>query len=63
MPSDESKMIVQAKLSYSPLGKALETQTKTTEGQGKKVKVIKVIKPVKPQQKRTSIEGIFPRYL
>ena len=33
---DQSKMIKQAKFTYSPLGKALEKQTKTVEDQGTK---------------------------
>ena len=35
MPSDESRIIEQAKFTYSPLGKAFEKQ-KTIEEQGKK---------------------------
>ena len=31
LPSDQSRMIQQAMFTYSPLGKALEKQTKTTE--------------------------------
>ena len=36
LPSDQSRMIEQAKLTYSPLGKSFEEQTKTIEKQGKK---------------------------
>ena len=36
LPPDQSKMIKQAKFTYSPLGKALEKQTKTVEDQGTK---------------------------
>ena len=36
LPSDQSRMIEQAKLTYSPLGKSFEKQTKTIEKQGKK---------------------------
>ena len=36
LPSDQKRVIEQAKFTYSPLGKALEKQTKTTEDQGKK---------------------------
>ena len=31
LPSDQSRMIQQAMFTYSPFGKALEKQTKTTE--------------------------------
>ena len=36
LPPDQRRVIEQAKFTYSPLGKALEKQTKTIEGQGKK---------------------------
>ena len=36
MPSNERKIIEQAKFKYSPLGKAFEKQTKPTEGQERK---------------------------
>ena len=36
LPSDQSRMIEQAQFTYSPLGKALQQQTKITEGQGGK---------------------------
>ena len=32
LPSDQSRIIEQAKFTYSPLGKALEKQTRTIEG-------------------------------
>ena len=35
LPSNEKKITEQAKFSYSPLQKAFEKQTKTTEDQGK----------------------------
>ena len=35
LSSDQSKIIMQAKFTYSPLGKALEKQKKTIEEQGK----------------------------
>ena len=41
LPSNQQKIIQQAKFAYSPFGKALEKQIKTIEDQGKKqVKVI-----------------------
>ena len=36
LPSDESRIIEEAKLAYSPIGKVFWKQTKTTEEQGKK---------------------------
>ena len=36
LPSDQIKLIEQAKFTYFPSGKALEKQTKTIEDQGKK---------------------------
>ena len=36
MPSDQSRIIEQAKFTYSPLGKAFEKQIKTIEEQKKK---------------------------
>ena len=51
MPSDQVKMIQQAKFTYSPLGKALEKQTKPTEDQRiKQVKALKVLKPEEIQE-------------
>ena len=36
MPSDQNRIIEQAKFTYSPLGKAFEKQPKIIEEQGKK---------------------------
>ena len=36
LPSTQQQIIEQGKFTYSPLGKALEKQTKTIEDQGKK---------------------------
>ena len=36
LPSNQQQIIEQAKFTYSPLGKAIEKQTKTNENQGKK---------------------------
>ena len=36
LPFDQSRIIEQAKFTYSPLGKAFEKQTKMVEKQGKK---------------------------
>ena len=46
LPSNQQKIIEQAKFTYSPLGKAFEKQTKTIEDQGKKqVDALVVLKP------------------
>ena len=36
LPSNQQQIIEQAKLTYSPLGKAFEKQTKTIEDKGEK---------------------------
>ena len=60
LPPDQGGMIEQAKLTYSPLGKAFEKKTKTIKDQEEKqVEALKVLKPVEHQQKLESIEGIF----
>ena len=69
LPSDQRRVIEQAKFTYSPSGKALEKQTKTIEDQGiKQVKALKALKPealkaLKPEenQELESIEGLFPK--
>ena len=64
LPPDQSRLIEQAKFTYSSLGKAFKKQIKTIEDQGEKqVEVLKVLKPVEHQQKMESIEGIFPKDL
>ena len=46
LPSNQQKMIEQAKFTYSPLGKAFEKQIKTIEDQGKKqVDALENLKP------------------
>ena len=48
LPSDQSRIIEQAKLAYFPLEKAFEKQTKTIEEQGKKqVEALEVLDPEK----------------
>ena len=47
MPSNQQKIIEQAKFTYSPLGKAFEKQTKTIKDQGEKQ--IKAIQDDKEQ--------------
>ena len=44
LPSDQKRMIEQAKFTYSPLEKAAEKQTKMIEESGKKQKSILLIK-------------------
>ena len=39
LPSDENRIIEEAKLAYSPIGKVFWKQTKTTEEQRKKNKL------------------------
>ena len=48
LPSDQNRIIEQAKSTYSLLGKAFEKQIKTIEDQGKKeAEALKVLKPEK----------------
>ena len=47
LPSNQQKIIEQAKFTYSPLGKAFEKQTKTIEDEGEKT--IKAIQDNKEQ--------------
>ena len=62
MPSDQSRIIEQAKFSYSPLGKAFEKQIKTIEDQEiKQVEALKALKPEENKQDIKSIEGIFQK--
>ena len=57
-------MIQQAKFSYSPLRKAFEKQTKTTEEQGKKqVEALEVLKTEKNKGDIKSVEGLFPKVM
>ena len=61
MPSDQRRIIEQAKFKYSPLGKAFEKQIKTIEDQGiKQVEVLKTLKSDENQDLE-SIERIFPK--
>ena len=47
LPSNQEQIIEQTKLTYSPLVKAFEKQTKTIEDQGKKqVEVLENLKPI-----------------
>ena len=59
MSSYQSRIIEQAKFTYSPLGKAFEKQIKTTKDQGlKQVEALKALKPEEIQELE-STEGTF----
>ena len=54
MPSNQQKIIEQAKCIYSPLGKAFEKQTKTIKDQGEKqIEAIQDKRPIKSIEKFT----------
>ena len=54
LPSNQQPIIEQAKLTYSPLGKAFEKQTKTIKDQGEKqIKAIQDKGPIKSIEKFT----------
>ena len=59
LPSDQSRIIQQAKFIYSPLCKAFEKQVKTIKDQG--VKQVETLIALKPEQNKElkSIEGFF----
>ena len=62
LPSDQSRIIEQAKFTYSPLAKAFEKQIKTIEDQGiKQVEALKALKPEEKKEALKSIEGVFPK--
>ena len=62
LPSDESRIIEQAKFIYSPLSKAFESQIQTIEEQGvEQVEALKVLKLEENKGDIKSIEGNFPR--
>ena len=59
-----SRIIKQAKITYSPLGKAFEKQIKTIEDQGRKqvqISNLKVLKPDERQKYLKSIEEVLPK--
>ena len=61
LPSRQSRIIKQAKFTYSPLVKAFKKQIKTIEDQGiKQVEALKALKPEKNQELE-SIEGLFQK--
>ena len=58
LPSDQSRVIEQAKFTYSPLGKSFEKQRKTIEDQGiKQVQALKTLKS-EENQELESTEGL-----
>ena len=48
LPSGQSRIIEQAKSTYSPLGKTFEKQIKTIEDQG--IKQVEALKDLKPEK-------------
>ena len=62
LPSDQGRIIAQAKFAYSSLGKAFENQTKTIEDLGiKQVEALKALKSEENKEDIKSTEGIFPK--
>ena len=70
--NNQSRIIEQAKFTYSLLGKAFEKQTKTIEEQEKQTQTIKeqgkkqvqaleVLKPEENKAEIKSVEGLFPK--
>ena len=61
LPFEQSRMVEQAKFTYSPLGKAFGKQIKTIEYQGiKQVEVLKALKPAENWELETT-EGLFQK--
>ena len=61
LPSDQRKVIEQAKFTYSSLGKVLEKQVKTIEDQGiKQVEALKALKSEENKESKSN-EGLFPK--
>ena len=54
LPSNQQKIIEQARFTYSPLGKAFEKQTKTIEDQGKRQ--VDAVEKLKPKEQTKPIE-------
>ena len=60
LPSDQSRIIEQAKFTYSSLRKALERQTKTTEDQGtKQIQALKALNLA--DEEELSIKNVIPK--
>ena len=56
MPSDQSRIIEQAKFSYFPVGKAFEKQIKTIEDQ--EIKQVEALKALKSEENKQDIKSI-----
>ena len=54
LPSNQQKIIEQARFTYSPLGKAFEKQIKTIKDQGKKQ--VDALESLKPKEQTKPIE-------
>ena len=62
LPFHQSKIIEQAKFTYSPLGKTFEKQRKTIEEQARKqVEALKPWKSERNKQDIKSVDEIFPK--
>ena len=61
LPSNQQQIIVQAKFTYSPLGKAFDKQTKTIKDQGEKqIKAIQDNKKELTNTQEVTIKKIIP---
>ena len=68
LPSNQQQIIEQAKFTYSPLGKAFEKQTKTTEDQGQKqVEALENLRPTATKSESNNkpliIKNIYDKIL
>ena len=62
MPSDQSRIIEQAKFTYSGLEKGFEKQIKAIEDQRiKQVQALKALRTEENKQDINSVEGIVPK--
>ena len=58
LPSDQIRIIEQAKCTYSPLGKAFGKPTKVIKEQGKKQ--VEALKVLKPNTQKLTIKDVIP---
>ena len=61
LPSNQQKMIEQAKFTYSPLGKEFEKQAKTIEDQGQKQ--VDALESLKPNSQELTIKNIISEHI
>ena len=62
LPSDQNRIIEQAKFTHSPLDRSFEIQIKITEDQGRKQdEVLEVLKPKENKQSIKPVERVFPK--